>query len=97
MSLHWECPAGTAPNRQIHQYILQLMLHSKKSYKTFCLHGSYHSSKSPFPLETAASLFKSLITPAAAHFKLPTIFLIMLGDSSQKELYGISVLFVFFQ
>lgn len=32
-SLHWECPAATASNTQIHQYILQLMLHGKKSHK----------------------------------------------------------------
>lgn len=100
-TLHSSVPVLGVPRRhspkQIHQYILQLMLHRKKSHKPF---ASVDPTILPNPLffpRNCCLPVKSLVTPAAANLKLSIIFPIVLGDNSQKELYGVSVLFVFSQ
>lgn len=94
----WERPAGTAPDRQIDPVHSPIEAPQGEKAQTFCLHESHHPSKTPFPLEIAAS-------PAQEprHSSTPAANLKLFVDSppkeenSQKELHGASVLLVFSQ
>lgn len=94
-----ECPADTAPNRQIGPVHSPIEAPEGEKAQTFCLHESHHPSKTPFPLEIAASPVQEPrhSSTSAANLKLFIDSLHRVWRKQPKELHGASVLLVFSQ
>lgn len=75
----WERPAGTAPNRRIDPVHSPIEAPQGEKAQTFCLRESHHPSKTPFPLEIAASLAQE-----PRHSSTPAANLKLLIDSHRR-------------